>query len=100
MGWGGRYVIIGFAGGFVPDLPLNLPLLKGCAVMGMSLHRLAQHDPQAAKALRADVIRLLAEGKIRPHICATYPLEHTADAMNDLRLRKVLGKVVVVAGGA
>ena len=98
MGWGGRYVIIGFAGGFVPDLPLNLPLLKGCAVMGMSLHRLAMHDPAAAKALRADVIRLLADGKIKPHVCATYPLERTADAMNDLRLRKVLGKVIVTAG--
>lgn len=100
MGWGGRYVIIGFAGGFVPDLPLNLPLLKGCSVMGMSLHRLHKHDPKAASALRADVIKLLADGKIKPHVWATYPLERTADAMNDLRLRKVLGKVIVTAGNA
>jgi NADPH2:quinone reductase len=97
MGWGGRYVVIGFVGGAVPELALNLPLLKGCSVMGMSMMRLQKHDPQAAHAVSADVLQLLAEGKIRPHIHtgATYPLERTVDALKDLAGRRVLGKAVI-----
>ena len=98
MAWGGRYIVIGFGGGSVPDVSLNLPLLKGCSIMGMSITQLQQHDPKASKALLEDVTQLLESGRIKPHIWATYPLAKTPQALNDLLHRKVLGKAIVLAG--
>ena len=96
MAWRGRYLVIGFAAGDIPRIPLNLPLLKGCSIVGVFWGSFAEREPQHnAKNLR-DLLTWLAEGKLRPHISATYPLERAADALNDMMNRKVQGKVVLV----
>ncbi|WP_293910589.1 NADPH:quinone oxidoreductase family protein [Deinococcus sp.] len=96
IGWGGRYLVVGFAaGGELPALPLNLPLLKGASLVGVFWGEFARRDP--AKNL-ANLRRLLAwaqEGKIRPHISARYSLSQTVQALNDLAGRRVVGKAVI-----
>ncbi|AVR94822.1 NADPH:quinone oxidoreductase family protein [Pseudoduganella armeniaca] len=99
IGWRGRYLVIGFANGEIPKLPFNLMLLKGASVVGVFWGEFAKREPAAnGKAMR-QLMGWMAEGKIRPHISARYPLEQTARALNDMAARKVTGKVVIVPGG-
>ena len=96
IGWRGRYLVVGFANGEIPKLPLNLTLLKGASLMGVFWGEFAKREPKAnAKAMR-ELMGWLAEGKIRPHISARYALEDTARALEDMAARKVTGKVVIV----
>lgn len=95
MAWGGRYLVIGFTGGFIPKIPLNLVLLKGCALVGVFWGDFARREPEKGYRNTEELIRLVAEGKLKPLISATYPLERTGEALADLLTRKVQGKVVV-----
>lgn len=96
IGWRGRYLVIGFANGEIPKLPFNLMLLKGASVVGVFWGEFAKREPAAnAKAMR-QLMGWMAEGKVRPHVSARYPLEQTAQALNDMAARKVTGKVVIV----
>ncbi len=96
MAWKGRYLVIGFAAGDIPRIPLNLTLLKGCSIVGVFWGAFAEREPRHnAESLR-ELLTWLAEGKLRPHISATYPLERAADALYDMMNRKVQGKVVLV----
>jgi NADPH2:quinone reductase len=95
MKWGGRFLVIGFAAGDIPKVSLNLPLIKGCSIVGVWVGAFAKHDPKRHRANAVEVWKLFKEGKIKPHISATYPLEKAADALNALATRKVAGKVVL-----
>jgi NADPH:quinone reductase len=96
MAWGGRYLVVGFAAGEIPRIPLNLPLLKGCAIVGVFWGAFAEHNPQGNQQNFQELLTWLTGGKLKPYISATYPLEHAADALNDMMQRKVTGKVVLL----
>lgn len=99
MRWGGRYVVLGFAAGEIPRIPLNLVLLKGISVMGFENRTILDHLPDLAAAHRAEVLQLLLDGRVRPHIGSIYPLEDVVSALNDLAQRRAVGKVVVSVSG-
>lgn len=95
IAWRGRYLVIGFANGEIPKLPLNLPLLKGAAIVGVFWGEFAKREPKANQAAMRELMGWMAEGKIRPHISGRYALAETAQALNDMAARKVTGKVVI-----
>ena len=96
MAWNGRYLVVGFAAGDIPKIPLNLPLLKGCAVVGVFWGEFAIRQKKDNQANMMQLFGWLMQGKIKPHISAEYPLEQAAQALNDLLERKATGKVVLV----
>lgn len=95
IAWRGRYLVVGFANGEIPKLPLNLMLLKGASLVGVFWGEFAKREPKANLAAMHELMGWLAEGKIKPHISARYALQDTAKALNDLAARKVTGKVVI-----
>lgn len=100
LAWGGRYLVVGFAAGEIPKVALNLPLLKGGAIVGVWWGGLIKNDPEQARRLTQELADMIAAGRIKPLISATYPLERTGGALADLMARKVTGKIVVVTGDA
>jgi NADPH2:quinone reductase len=96
MAWGGRHLVIGFTAGDIPKIPLNLPLIKGCEIVGVWIGAFAKREPAKHRANAQTLWQWMAQGKIKPYISATYPLERAADALNALTERKVAGKVVLV----
>ena len=96
MAWGGRFLVIGFAAGPIPKISLNLPLIKGCSVIGVWLGGMAKRDPANRVAVAREIWKLYSAGKIKPHVWGTYPLEKAADALNAIAGRKVAGKVVLM----
>jgi NADPH2:quinone reductase len=95
IAWGGRYLVVGFADGEIPRLPLNLPLLKGASIVGVFWGEFVSRQlPDFVRDL-TEMFGLIAQGKLRPHISARYPLAQGAQALNDLLARKVTGKVVI-----
>lgn len=96
MAWEGRHLIIGFAAGDIPRIPLNLCLLKGCSIVGVFWGSFTARDPQRNQDHLRELATWFQEGKIRPHISATYSLTRAADALNDLLTRKVMGKAVLL----
>ena len=96
MAWKGRFLVIGFADGEIPRIPLNLPLLKGFSIVGVFWGSFIAHEPQHNQENLAELMSLLSQGIVKPHISATYPLEQAADALYDILNRKVLGKAVLV----
>jgi NADPH2:quinone reductase len=94
IGWGGTYLVVGFAAGKIPSLPSNLMLLKGCAVSGVFIGRFQKEEPVVhAKNLKTLGV-LLAEGKINPLISKTVPMKDAVSSIEDIARRKILGKVV------
>ncbi len=98
MAWRGRFLVIGFAGGDIPKVPLNLPLLKGCSIVGVFLGGFMRAEPQRSEAELRELVAWIGEGKLHPRVHAVYPLERAADAMHDVTSRKVIGKVVLTTG--
>ncbi len=97
MAWGGRYLVVGFVAG-IPSIPLNLPLLKGCEIVGVFMGEFARRRPDAHAASVAALFALHAAGRLRPHISARYPLARGGEAIAALRDRKAIGKIVVDIG--
>lgn len=95
LAWKGRFLVIGFAAGDIPKVPLNLALLKGCAIVGVFWGSFTKREPDANRKNNEDLLQLFAQGKVKPHIHATYPLERAADALNDMMYKRVSGKVVL-----
>lgn len=93
--WGGRFVVLGFASGEIPRIPLNLVLLKGVVVKGFEFRTFAEHVPDAARRDREELAQLFATGQVRPHVSAVYPLEQTAQALRAMADRQALGKIVI-----
>ncbi len=100
IGWRGRYLVVGFANGEIPRLPLNLALLKGASLVGVFWGDFVRREPKANQANMAQMLGWMKEGKIRPHISARYPLEQAPQALKDMEARKVTGKIVIVPEGA
>jgi len=98
IAWRGRLLVVGFAAGEIPKLPLNLALLKGAAVVGVFWGDFARREP----ARFAESVRQLAqwygEGKLKPHVSQTFPLEQAREALKLMAARKVKGKVVLTVG--
>jgi NADPH2:quinone reductase len=95
IGWRGRYLVVGFANGEIPKLPLNLMLLKGASLVGVFWGEFVKREPKANLAAMRELLGWLADGKIKPRISGRYALADTAAALNDMAARKVTGKVVI-----
>jgi NADPH2:quinone reductase len=93
--WNGRFLVIGFATGKIPRLPLNLALLRGCSIVGVFWGSFAGREPERHRANVAEFLQWWQEGRLHPHTSACYPLERAVDAFLDLAGRRALGKVVV-----
>ena len=96
LGWGGRYLVIGFASGEIPKLPLNLVLLKGCDVVGVFWGNHVEREPAGASRQHAKLVDWCAQGRIAPHIHKTYRLDETAEALGAIARREVKGKAILV----
>lgn len=96
IAWGGRHLVVGFANGEIPKLPLNLTLLKGASLMGVFWGEFTKRDPKGNMANMRQLLQWLHEGKIKPHISGRYQLEQAAQALNDMAARIVTGKVIVL----
>jgi NADPH2:quinone reductase len=95
IAWEGRFLVVGFAAGEIPKLPLNLALLKSCDIRGVFWGSWTEREPDAHRANMADLVRWCAEGKLSAHVHATYPLADAPRALNDIAARKVMGKAVL-----
>jgi len=96
IAWGGRYLVIGFASGAIPSLPLNLPLLKGASVVGVFWGSFEQREPVANARHLAQLMDWVVDGTISPVVSARYPLDQSAAALRAMLERKVVGKVVLI----
>src|SRR5262245_26952462 len=95
LGWEGRFLVVGFAAGEIPKLPLNLVLLKSCDVRGVFWGAWTTREPAAHRANTADLFALCAAGKLSAHVHAVYPLEEAAAALRALSDRRAMGKVIL-----
>jgi NADPH2:quinone reductase len=100
IAWEGRYLVVGFAGGEVPKIPLNLALLKGCEIVGVFWGDFMRRQPDLHRKLVAESLEWLRDGKVRPHVSETYSLERAPDALTAMLERKAQGKLVVEIDGA
>jgi len=95
MAWRGRLLVIGFAEGTIPKIPLNLVLLKGCSLVGVFWGDFTRREPQAFAASVEQLSAWYAEGRIKPHISVTLPLSRGAEAIGLMAARKAIGKIVL-----
>lgn len=95
VAWKGRYLVIGFAAGEIPKIPLNLPLLKGCSIVGVGWGNFVEREPEVQAANMDEIVRWCADGKLSAHVHAVYPLAETAQALKDIAARKVMGKAIL-----
>jgi NADPH:quinone reductase len=92
----GRYLVVGFAGGTIPRLPLNRVLLENRAIIGVDWGAWSRQDPAGNTELLADLLDRVAAGSLHPVAPVTYPLERAADALNELAGRRVTGKLALL----
>ncbi|MEM7544098.1 MAG: NADPH:quinone oxidoreductase family protein [Pseudomonadota bacterium] len=97
--WGGRYLVVGFAGGDIPRLPLNLTLLKSADVRGVFWGQWLARNPEAHRQNTNEFLEMFEKGQIKPRISAAYPLADFVKAYDDLAERRAMGKVVLTMGG-
>ncbi|HET6916034.1 MAG TPA: NADPH:quinone oxidoreductase family protein [Acidimicrobiales bacterium] len=93
--WEGRYLVIGFAAGDIPRIPLNLTLLRGCSIVGVFWGSFVGRQPEDHRRNVAELMEWWRDGRFTPYVSATYPLERAAEALRDVDARRVTGKVVV-----
>lgn len=96
IAWRGRYLVVGFANGEIPKLPLNLTLLKGASLIGVFWGDYVRREPKAWLAAIAQMMGWLRAGKLRPHIGARYALKDVPQALLDMQARKIVGKALVL----
>ena len=96
IAWRGRYLVIGFASGPIPALPLNLALLKGASIVGVFWGDFTKREPQKSMAAMAELAQWYAQGKIKPVIDRTMPLSELKAAYAHMGSRGVMGKLVMV----
>lgn len=96
MAWNGRFLVVGFAAGDIPKIPLNLTLLKGCSIVGVFWGAFTRNEPDLNRRNNEELMGMYVQGKVKPHIHATYPLERAAEALNEVMYKRVSGKVVLV----
>lgn len=99
LAWRGRLLVVGFAAGEIPKLPLNLVLLKGGSIVGVYSGEFRRQEPERFAAMSRDLLELYEDGKLRPHVSAVWPLARAPEALALVAARDVKGKVVLVANG-
>jgi NADPH:quinone reductase len=95
MAWEGRYLVVGFAAGEIPRFPLNVVMLKGCSVIGVSWSAFVGRNPDQHRANMVVLLDWCRQGLIVPHVHASFSLAETAKALGLIEGRKVTGKVIV-----
>ena len=95
IAWKGRFLVVGFAAGEIPKIPLNLALLKGCDIVGVFWGSFVERDPAGHRGNTRQITDWVAAGKLSAHVQATYPLADAANALKALAARKVMGKIVL-----
>lgn len=95
IAWGGRLLVIGFAAGAIPKIPLNLFLLKNAAAIGVFWGEMIMREPAQHRANMIEVLKWCAKGRLKPHVHATYPLTRIGEAISALDKRQVSGKLIV-----
>lgn len=95
LAWGGRFLVVGFAAGEIPKMPLNLTLLKSCDIRGVFWGAWARREPAAQRANMRQLVEWCAAGKLSAHIHAAYPLAEAPRALTAIANREVMGKVVL-----
>lgn len=96
LGWGGRHLVIGFAQGDIPKLPLNLILLKNASLLGVYWGAHTEREPQLHRANMDQLLAWAAAGRLKPHIHATYRFEEIGEALAAIARREVKGKTILV----
>jgi NADPH2:quinone reductase len=96
MAWKGRFLVIGFAAGEIPKIPLNLVLLKGCTIVGVFWGAFTAKETARYREGLAELFAWVRDGKLVPHVAGTYKLEQAALALEEMASRKVIGKLVLV----
>lgn len=96
MAWRGRYLVVGFAGGPIPSLPMNLPLLKGASLVGVFWGEFAKREPKANAAMMQTLAQWYGQGKVKPLIHQTLPMSQLKEAYAQMSTRSVMGKLVMV----
>ena len=94
MAWKGRYLVIGFTSS-IPSIPLNLALLKGCQIVGVFWGNFCVKEPLVNAANFKDLFAMFEQGKIKPFVVETYPLEKTGYAIELLAKREAIGKIAI-----
>lgn len=94
IAWEGRFLVVGFPAG-IPRIPLNLPLLKGCQIVGVFWGSFTERAPEENARNNAELLALYTAGKIKPHVSARFPLAEAGQAISELSARRALGKLVV-----
>ena len=95
IAWEGKYLVVGFAAGDIPKIPLNLALLKGCDIVGVFWGAWVGKNPERHKVSVAELLKMYEAGKIKPYVSERFTLAKAADAIRHLASRKAMGKVVV-----
>jgi NADPH2:quinone reductase len=93
--WRGRLLVVGFAAGDIPRIPLNLTLLKGCSIVGVFWGDFARREPERFALRVKQLGEWFQQGKLKPHVSATLPLDRAVEALQMMASRKVIGKVVL-----
>ena len=95
VAFGGKLLVIGFAGGRIADVSTNIPLIKGFSVVGVRAGEYARRFPERGRAIREAVATLAADGRLNPHIDRTVPLERWREAFEAMARREIVGKIVL-----
>jgi NADPH2:quinone reductase len=95
IAWQGRFLVVGFATGEIPKIPLNLMLLKGCDVLGVFWGSFVQRDVEGHRANTRQLLDWCAQGKLSSHVHAVYPLAEAPVALKAIAARQVMGKVIL-----
>jgi NADPH:quinone reductase len=95
LAWKGRYLVVGFAAGDIPKIPMNLLLLKGAALVGVFFGSFAQREPLVQQQNVRELWQLFEAGQLKPVIGAVHPLEDYAEAFGSIEQRRAVGKVVL-----
>ena len=94
IAWDGRFLVIGFAAG-IPSIPLNLTLLKSCQIVGVFYGAMTMRDPALSRSIGDELLDLVANRELQPHVSGRYPLERASEALRALIDRTAIGKLVV-----
>ena len=95
IAWEGKYLVVGFAAGEIPKIPLNLALLKGCEIVGVFWGGWMTRNPELHRKSVAELLDLYTQGRVKPFVSRRFPLAQGADAIAHLASRQAMGKVVV-----
>lgn len=98
LGWGGRHLMVGFAGGEVPLLKANLSIVKGAALVGVDYRQFGEREPENRRSLEREVIAMWRDGKVKPLVAQIIPLDQFDEALEQAQNRATIGRVVFAIG--